>query len=181
MNVYMKRLAEEHLEMVMNWRMLPHVTQYLNTDPKLTLEGQKKWFERIKDDDSQMIWVVYVDDIPAGVIQLMDIDRTNSRCSWGYYIARQESRSLKLAMYLEWSLYDYVFETLGLHKLCNETFVVNKEVRKLHTLCGGHEDGIMPHQVFKNGEYFDVSIGSILDNEWKEIKGKYKYERYEFE
>lgn len=181
MKVYMKRLAEEHLEMVMNWRMMPHVTKYLNTDPKLTIEGQRKWFEQIKDDDTQLIWVVYVDDEPAGVIQLMDIDRTNCRCSWGYYIAEIDKRSLKLAMYLEWNLYDYVFDVIGLNKLCNETFALNSEVRKLHVLCGGHEDGILPSHICKNGEYFDVSVGSILKDEWYQARARHKYEKYDFE
>lgn len=181
MKVCMKRLAEEHLEMVMNWRMLPHVTKYLNTDPKLTIEGQRKWFNRVKEDDAQLIWVIYVDEVPAGVIQLMDIDRVNGKCSWGYYIAEVECRSLKLAMYLEWNLYDYVFDTVGLQKLCNETFVLNKEVIKLHTLCGSHEDAVLANEVCKNGQYFDVSVGSISADEWAEIKSKHKYDKYEFE
>lgn len=181
MTVCMKRLREDNLEMVMNWRMMPHVTKYLNTDPVLTIEGQKKWFSKVKNDDTQIIWVINVDDKPVGVIQLMDIDKTNSRCSWGYYIAEVESRSLKLAMHLEWNLYDYVLDTLGLNKLCNETFVENEQVRKLHILCGGHEDGVMPQQICKNGTYYDVSIGSILRDEWLNIRDGKKYEKYEFE
>lgn len=181
MKVCMKRLVRDHLEMVMNWRMSPHVTKYMNTDPKLNIEEQISWYDSVKNDDTQIIWVVYVDDEPVGVIQLMDIDRAKSQCSWGYYIARQESRSLKLAMYLEWNLYDYVFDVLGLEKLCNETFVLNKEVIKLHSLCGSHEDAVIPNQVCKNGQYYDISVGSILAKEWAEIKNRYKYDSYEFE
>ena len=181
MKVCLRRITEDDLEMVMNWRMLPHVTQYLDTDPKLTIEEQRAWFESYSRDDTHMVWIVCVEDKPAGVIQLMNIDRVNSRCSWGYYIAQLECRSLKLAMYLEWNLYDYVFDTLKLNKLCNETFAVNEQVRKLHILCGGHEDGLMPQQICKNGEYFDVSIGSILRDEWLEQRAKHKYEKYEFE
>lgn len=181
MNVVMTRLRESDLEMVMDWRMRPYVTEFMNTDPVLTIEGQKKWFERIENCNDQINWIINVDNHPVGLINVVDIDRINSRCSWGYYIAEKEIRSLKLALYLEWSLYDYVFEELKLHKLCNETWVENQQVVKLHIMCGGKQDGVMRHHIYKNGEYHDVSIGSILYEEWMEKRENTKYERFRFE
>ena len=181
MYVNMTRLREEDLEMVMDWRMRPYITKFMNTDPVLTIEGQKKWFDRIKDRDDQINWIIRIDDEPVGLINVFDIDRINSRCSWGYYIAEREARSLQLALYLEWSLYDFVFDELKLHKLCNETWVENQQVIKLHKMCGGKEDGIMRHHIFKNGEYHDVSVGSILADEWTVKRKNTKYERFSFE
>lgn len=181
MNVKMTLLREEDLAMVMDWRMRPYITQYMNTDPVLTLESQKAWFSRIKNDETQRNWIINYEENPIGLINVFDIDRINSRCSWGYYIAEQEFRSLKLAMYLEWNLYDYVFDILGLHKLCNETFLENKQVIKLHLLCGAKEDGIMRDQIHKNGVYHDVSVGSILSTEWKDKRKSTKYEKFLFE
>ena len=181
MNVIMTKLRENDLEMVMDWRMRPYVTEFMNTDPVLTIERQKEWFERISDRDDQINWIIILDEKPIGLINVFDIDRVNSRCSWGYYIAEKEARSLKLALYLEWSLYDYVFDVLGLHKLCNETFVENKQVIKLHIMCGAKEDGIMRQHIYKNGIYHDVSIGSIMDTEWYEKRKTTKYESFPFE
>jgi hypothetical protein len=181
MDVVMKRLCEEDLEMVMEWRMRPYVTQYMNTDPVLTIEKQIEWFERIKKRDDQMNWIVNVDGRPVGLINVFDIDRINLRCSWGYYIAEKEARSLQLALFLEWNLYDYVFDVLKLHKLCNETFVDNKQVIKLHIICGGKEDGVIREHIYKNGEFHDVSVGSILSDEWIAKRKTVKYERFFFE
>ena len=181
MNVAMTRLRESDLEMVMDWRMRPYVTEFMNTDPVLTIEGQKKWFERINHRDDQINWIIRYDDRPIGLINVFDIDRTNSRCSWGYYIAEKDVRSLQLALYLEWSLYDYVFDVLGLHKLCNETFVENKQVIRLHIMCGGKEDGIMRQHICKNGVYHDISVGSIIADEWFEKRKNTKYESFPFE
>lgn len=181
MDVSMKLLKENDLDIVMDWRMRPYITHYMNTDPVLTIEGQKKWFAKINNDDSQINWIINYNGIPIGLINVFDIDRVNSRCSWGYYIAEQEYRSLKLAMYLEWNLYDYVFNVLNLHKLCNETFTENKQVVKLHLLCGGKEDGILREHIYKNGIYYDVSVGSILCNEWNAKKKNLRYEHFDFE
>ena len=177
----MTRLRKDDLEMVMEWRMRPYITQYMNTDPLLTMDKQIRWYNKIKDSKEQIYWIIRYHSRPIGLISVFDIDRINSRCSWGYYIADKDARSLKLAMYLEWNLYDYVFDVLSLHKLCNETFAENKAVIKLHIMCGGREDGIMRQHVFKNGVYHDISVGSVIADEWFEHRKTVSYEKFEFE
>ncbi|MCD7806111.1 MAG: UDP-4-amino-4,6-dideoxy-N-acetyl-beta-L-altrosamine N-acetyltransferase [Lachnospiraceae bacterium] len=181
MNVTMTLLRKEDLALVMDWRMRPYITQYMYTDPVLTMEGQLKWFSRVCADPTQKNWIIRYEGQPVGLINVVGIDRVNSRCVWGYYVAEKECRSLKLATYLEWNLYDYVFETLGLHKLCNETFTVNKQVVRMHQLCGSKEDGILRDHICKNGIYYDVSVGSILAKEWMEKKKTVKYDVFPFE
>lgn len=181
MNVAMTLLRETDLPMVMDWRMRPDITRYMNTDPVLTIDKQQKWFDKVRGDKTQRHWLVNYEDIPIGLINIFDVDQVNSRCSWGYYIAETAYRSLRLAMYLEWSLYDYVFDVMKLNKLCSETFVDNKQVVKLHLLCGGREDGVMRQHIHKNGKFYDVSIISILASEWEEKKKELDYERFHFE
>ena len=181
MNVEMTRVREDDLDMIMDWRMRPYITRYMNTDPVLTREGQRKWFQHIQNSEDQIHWVIRLDGKPIGLINVVEIDRVNSRCSWGYYIAEKEYRSLQLAMFLEWSLYDYVFDVLKLHKLCNETWTENAQVVKLHIMCGSTQDGIMRQHIYKNGVFHDVSIGSILAEEWFSKRVNVKYDRFNFE
>lgn len=181
MDVKLLKVREDNLEQIMEWRMRPDITRYMNTDPELTLDGQKLWYYQIKDNPTQRHWVIYVDDVPSGVMQLFDIDSKNKHCSWGYYVANSTVRSLQLAVNLEWNLYDYVFDHLQLHKLCSETFVENKYVTKLHKLCGSRQDGVMRQHICKNGEYHDISIYSILADEWYEKRQSLSYPIYYFE
>ena len=181
MIVKMALLRESDLEMIMEWRMRPYITEYMNTDPELTLEGQKAWYDKIKNGGKEFNWIIQCDGVPVGLIRIMDIDRTNSRCSWGYYVAEKSYRSLKLALNLEWSLYDFVFDVLKLHKLCNETFAENQRVIKLHTICGSKVDGILRQHIYKNGVYHDISVGSIIADEWFSRRETVQYDRYYFE
>ena len=48
MSVTLRKVTEGDLEQIMRWRMDPEITRYMNTDPKLTLEGQKKWFAKMQ-------------------------------------------------------------------------------------------------------------------------------------
>ena len=41
MSVALRKINEEDLEQIMRWRMDPEITRYMNTDPKLTLEGRR--------------------------------------------------------------------------------------------------------------------------------------------
>ena len=43
MGINLRTIRDDDLEMIMNWRMRPDITKYMNTNPKLTLEGQRKW------------------------------------------------------------------------------------------------------------------------------------------
>ena len=44
MAITLREIAEEDLELIMKWRMSEDVTKYMNTNPKLTIEDQKKEF-----------------------------------------------------------------------------------------------------------------------------------------
>ena len=173
-------LEATDLEAVMNWRMLPHVTKYMNTDPALTLEGQARWFERVSSMGKLYYWVIHVDGAPCGVINLSDVDLTNKRCAWGYYVAEKKLRSFELAMALEMSLYDYAFDGLGLNKVTGESFSVNAVAIKMHELCGCKTEGVLRQHIFKNGQFYDVCVQSMLAEDWRGIRGGFNYQRIEF-
>lgn len=178
--VRLRPIREEELELVMNWRMHPDITRFMYTDPVLTMEMQRKWYEESKRDEHNIHFMIEVDGIPAGVMNITEIDRRNQRCSWGYYIAVKEKRSLQLALALEWNLYDYVFHVLGLHKLEGEIFAFNKGVIRMHQMCGSVIEGVRKQHILKNGEYYDVVEMGICREEWEEIRGRHTYERIPF-
>ena len=117
MSFSVREVGENDLENLMNWRMSPEVTDFLFTDCYLTIEGQKKWFYSLKERKDQIRWMVDVDGIPAGTIYLESIDYTKKRTSWGYFIGVKTLRSIQLAVALELSLYDYVFNKMGFEEI----------------------------------------------------------------
>lgn len=180
MDIKLRKIKEDDLEKIMYWRMDPEITRYMNTDPVLTLEGQKKWLNEISNKDTVRYWLIVVEGQPAGVICLLNIDWKNNICSWGYYIGEKSLRSLKLALSLEMSLYDYAFSTLGMNELLSDVFCLNEGVIKLHQACGGKIIKVVKNEVEKNGEFYDVAHISITKSEWNHIKLSKKYDRYIF-
>lgn len=178
-NAICRNIREEDLEMIMNWRMMPEITRYMNSDPKLTIEGQRKWFDKISKSETDRYWVLEVDGVPSGVVSLVDFD--GHKVHTGVYIAVKEKRSLKLTMYLQWNLYRYAFEHMGVAKVCEEVFEANKAVNRILDMCGSKREGLLRNHILKNGEYYNVVFRGILSEEWNQVKEKYSYDIITFE
>lgn len=181
MGITVRNIREEDLALIMQWRMSTDVTRYMNTNPKLTLEGQKKWLASISEREDVQYWLIEQDGVPVGVINLADIDYEKKSTSWGYYIGETRYRSLQLAISLEMSLYDYVFDVLELEELHNEVFSLNAGVVKLHLACGSHIVCEVEDEVEKEGVKYDITHISIDKKRWNEIRLNKKYEHIDFD
>lgn len=181
MSIKLRKITETSLPQIMHWRMLPEISQYMYTDPKLTMESQNHWFNRIRNDDNVRYWIIEVDDIEIGVLDIVDIDLTNLRCCWAYYIADGNFRGRGLGKILECNIYDYVFHRLNLNKLWCEVFTFNDSVIKIHQKFGSEIEGILRQHIFKNGQFYDVVRMGITKDKWNSIKDNYTYERIEIE
>lgn len=136
MSIRLRELREDDLENIMRWRMDPDITRYMNTNPKLTLEGQRKWFKAICGNTDVRYWLIEIDGESAGVINLTGLDRADGCAGWAYYVGEKRLRSMKTALALEMSLYDYVFDILHKKELIGDIFTLNKGVIQLHLYAG---------------------------------------------
>lgn len=178
-NAHCRQIKSEDLEMIMDWRMRPEITRYMNTDPKLTIEGQKKWLQKIQQSETEWSWILEVEGVPAGVVSLSNYD--GNKVYTGVYIAVKEKRSLKLTLYLQWNLYRYAFEHLHVNKVCEEIFSENKAVNRMMDMCGSKREGVLRSHIYKNGQYYDVVVRGILKEEWDSMKDNLKYDKILFD
>lgn len=176
----LRPIKGQDLELIMNWRMRPDITKYMNTDPVLTLETQKQWLKNINKDVSCKYWLIQVDEVPAGIINICNIDCEEKTCEWGYYIGENKVRSLKLALNLEWNLYHYVFDILNFKRLYSRTFEENKGVIKLHVACGSRIEKVLKNFIYKNGKTYHIVEMAVTQEEWNEKKKLIQYDNIEF-
>ncbi len=165
--------------MVMNWRMQPEITRYMNTDPVLDIEKQKAWFLRQQQDDTSYQWIIEADGEPVGVTSITGIDRRNGTCTRGIYVAVRQKRSFKMIQEIYASQYDFVFEQLGLNKIEIEVFEENKNVVLLAQMCGFIKEGVLREHICKNGRYYNIVQLGITKADWEAKKGKWNYQPIE--
>ncbi len=180
MAVTLRNIEEKDLEQIMNWRMDPDITRYMNTNPKLTLEGQKKWLASVSANPDVKYWMILVDGQEAGVINLTGLSNPDGDLGWAYYVGEKKLRSIKTALSLEMSLYDYIFDELHKNALYGDIFTLNQGVIKLHLLCGSEIVEEKKNHVCKEGVYYDVTFMRMTRDKWEEIRHAKKYDRIKF-
>lgn len=173
----LKKIKEENLQLIMKWRMSPEVTNYMYTNPKLTIESQQLWLASISKSQDVLYWMIEYDNVPIGVINICDIDIVNKKCSWGYYIGDTSFRGKGIATLLECNMYDYVFYNLGLNKLCSEIFETNDKVVKIHRKFGSEIEGLLREHIIKGTEKYNVVTMGILKQKWDTSCENFKYEK----
>ena len=180
MSVTLRGLEDGDLQRIMDWRMDPEITRYMNTNPKLTLEGQRRWLEGIRQNPDVRYWMIRVEGQEAGVINLTGLSRPDGVLGWAYYVGEKRLRSLKTALSLEMSLYDYIFDELGKKALVGDIFTLNRGVIQLHLLCGSQILEEKKAHVCKEGVWYDVTFMGITRERWEQIRGQKRYEKILF-
>ncbi len=180
MSITLRTIRESDLEQIMLWRMDEDITKYMNTNPKLTLEGQKKWLASIQGNSDVRYWVIEVDGVPAGVINLTGLNNPTGELGWAYYMGEKKLRSIKTALALEMSMYDYAFEVLGKKAVISDVFTLNQGVIGLHKLCGCEIVEEKKNHICKEGVWYDVTFMRMTDELWKQAKTGKKYENIQF-
>ena len=180
MSVTLRRIKEDDLLKLMNWRMDPDVTRYMNTNPKLTLEGQKKWFESISKDRDVSYYLIMIDNEDAGLLYLTGLSREDGVLGWSYYIGEKRLRSLKSAINIELALYEYIFNTLDKKALVSDVFSENKGVIGLHKMCGAKLIEVKEKHIEKEGIFYDVTFMEMTNEMWQEIGPTKKFEQIKF-
>lgn len=168
-----RKLREEHLEQVLQWRTQEDVTRFMNTDIEQDMKKQVDWFTKVTDSVTEKYWIIEVKNHPVGLIYLTDIDFVNLRTSWGFYIGEEEYRIY--GGLIPPYLYNYVFLELGLHKITAEVMCDNTNVIKLNKLHGCREVGIYKDHIYKRERFHDVMMMELLKCDWLTINKFKKY------
>ncbi|MFG6150047.1 UDP-2,4-diacetamido-2,4,6-trideoxy-beta-L-altropyranose hydrolase [Halobacillus sp. B23F22_1] len=168
-NFELKDLEERELETVLKWRNSDVVRSAMYTDHKITLEEHRKWFEGVKRDASTIIKLLYYKKAPIGLVNFSKIDRSNSKCFWGFYIG-EESAPKGSGTVLGLLALEFIFEHEGMHKVCAEVLVSNQRSMQFHKKLGFREEGRFIKHTLKNGQYMDVIPMAHFKDIWPEAK-----------
>ncbi|HKM32286.1 MAG TPA: GNAT family N-acetyltransferase [Oscillospiraceae bacterium] len=181
MKVELRSVTENELELLMNWRMRPDISQYMMNDVKLTMEMQRKWYEKLKTSDTQLRWIVWVDDVPIGSIYLLEIDHKNKNAELGVFIAETQYRNLKMLLYIHWNLFDYVFSETDLHRLYGCIMEGNEGMIRFNIANGSEVEGTLKEHIYKNGKFHNLTYVGITKDRWAEFRETVKYDVYPIE
>ena len=163
-NLKFRKLEETDLETMRRWRMLPEVTKYLFTDPVLTVEDQKQWYEEMKEKGDSIYWIVNFENIDIGYATLFNINKRMGES--GVYIGEIDYRRKGLSKIILRKIVEYAFETLNLHKLYGCVLSENYPALISYLKNGWKVEGVLRDHIFKHDRFYDVYMVTLFRAEW---------------
>jgi len=159
-------LMEEDLETLRKWRMKSEVTKYLYTDPILTIEDQKKWYEELQTK-FDAYWILNFKGVDVGYATLRDIK--NKSADPGVFIAETEYRRKGIAKSALISIQEFAFGPLDLHKLYGPILSENYGALLFYLKNGWKIEGVLRDHIFKD-RFYDVYMVALLKEDWLKFK-----------
>lgn len=169
--IILRDLTPDDRPRILTWRNSPEVAAFMYSDHAISRAEHDRWFDGLAGDPRRRYWIIEVNGEPVGLANLADIDRTNRRCAWAYYLASPSVRGLGVGSFVEFQVIEHVFGTLGLDKLWCEVLASNEAVWKLHMLHGFEREALFRRHVLKNGEPVDVIGLGLLAEDWAARRG----------
>jgi UDP-4-amino-4,6-dideoxy-N-acetyl-beta-L-altrosamine N-acetyltransferase len=166
----LRDLLPSDREQLLLWRNSPEVARFMYTDHQISREEHQRWFDRIQTDVTCRYWIIECDGVPVGLVNIYGRDERNSRCSWAFYIASSAARGKGVGSFVEYSVLHYVFDELGLYKLCCEVFGFNAAVVRMHEKFGFRKEGLLREHVVKGDRREDVVCLAMTRPEWQRLR-----------
>jgi len=135
----------------------PDVRKWMYTDHVIELNEHLSWINKIKTDQSQIIFVAMGEDsCPLGVVNISKIDPINNKAEWGYYLTKEARGGLGTA--LNYAIINFIFDVLNIQKLNGAVLEGNDDSIKLHKRFLFQDEGFRRANILKEGEYIGVHL-----------------------
>lgn len=170
--VRLRAIEKKDLKKLRDWRNDPDVKKFTREYRELSMQNQLQWLESLAKDRNTIMFAVETKKGKLiGCTGLTYIDWKNRKAEVSIYIGDKKYRKRGYGTDTLNTLMKYGFEELDLHMLFGEIFEYNEANIRLFEKCGFKRDGILRHRLYRDGKYWNSIFYSVLEDEWKKMKG----------
>lgn len=169
--VYLRPLRKSDAKLVAQWARQETEPEWSNGRPVYTASSVQKWFEELQKDEPQD-WIRFAvclreNDEMIGVVGIDDIDYQNRCAESESEISRPEYRGSGYGTEAKHLLFDYAFNTLGLHSLQSWVFFPNTRSAAALRKQGYRDAGREHWLLGVSGGYQNFATFDLLADEWR--------------
>jgi UDP-4-amino-4,6-dideoxy-N-acetyl-beta-L-altrosamine N-acetyltransferase len=165
----LRDIEESDLELVLQWRNSEQIRTKMFSDHIISFEEHQVWYKKLKQSHDNICRIFLYRGCPIGVVNISQIDKKNNKCYWGFFLGEQ-GVPYGSGTVMGYLALEYIFEILGVRKLCAEVFSFNFTSLNFHKKLGFCEEGLLIKHVLNNGEFKDVICLALFSNDWNENK-----------
>jgi RimJ/RimL family protein N-acetyltransferase len=149
------------------------VARFISPAPA-TIEGFQRfiaWAHRERERGNYVCFaaVPHGMNTAVGLFQVRQLEAGFATAEWGFALG---SPFWGTGMFVEGArlVLDFVFETLGVHRLEARAAVVNGRGNGALRKIGAVQEAVLRRSFLCNGQYIDQTLWSILDSDWRQEK-----------
>jgi len=167
-HVRLRQIEESDLPKLRDWRNSPYIRAYTREYRLLNMLNQKKWFESLFTDQSNIMFAIEKKDTKEiiGCCGLTHINWKEGNGEVSIYIGEREWQGKGCASDALQLLLKYGFEELRLHRIYATIFQYNNASVKFFERNGFKLEGKHREARFWKGKFHDELIYGILDHEY---------------
>lgn len=162
----LKDIQYEDLLLVLNWRNQNHIRNVMYNSDYISIKQHLAWYERLLKNEKAISKLFYFDSVPYGIVNINELNPINRSCEWGFYIGELNA-SRGMGTVLGYTALNYIFDELKLRKVNASVLENNPRSKHFHEKLGFSHDVTLREHIFKEGQFMDVNVYSILHEEWK--------------
>ena len=170
MDIQLRLITLDDLEMVRKWRNSVEVAPFMYTSNEILPEQQLEWFNKIKDDLTCRYWIIIYNDKAVGLASITGISKILNSCYWAFYLGDISNRGAGIGAKVEYNVIEFCFNELDINKLRCEVITFNEKVIQMHEKFGFRREAFYRQHVLKDNKFLDVVGLALLKQEWKQIR-----------
>mgnify|MGYP006298676563 CR=1 FL=1 len=167
--VFLRALELDDYKRSIKWRRDDEIWSMVG-GPKYFVSSvvEKSWVENsIKDDDINLAICLKNNNNYIGNVYLKDIDYINKTAESHILIGEKKLWGNGYGYEAEMLILKFAFNERNLNRIYAKILEDNVGSIKLHEKCGYKKEGVLRKAVYKKGEYKNLLIMSILENEFR--------------
>lgn len=179
--VYFRAFEEEDAPLIYQWMNDDELKKLsVGLNRRMCHEEALEWVRaRMKHNPYQVWWAICSKDTNKmiGYLSLTDIHYINRSANFSGIIIGDKDYQDGLAWIESYLfVYEYAFERLGLNRIFGSRLNEHKLTNAMSIAMFTKQEGLLRQAVYKNGQYHDLVIGSLLSAEYFEHKNNGDYE-----
>ncbi len=173
--VNLRPFSKDDISNVTRWINNPIVREFVSISFPKTEKQEEDWFLKLGGDENNIVLCIETKDgKPIGIMGVHKINWINRTCETGAIIGEEDFWNKGYGTDAKMHLLEYVFDTLGIRKVCSSVISYNKRSLNYSIHCGYKVEGRLRKHVFRKGKFWDLILLGLFRHDWYSIWKIYK-------
>lgn len=166
MHIQIRKFDEKDIPCKVRWINDEENNKYLHYDLPLREDKTLIWYKNNKDRMDRIDFTITYQNIPVGLIGLLNIDKKNKKAEYYICIGEKKYKGKGIAYNASKLLIDFAYNELDINKLYLYTEISNTAAQKLFEKVGFQQEGLLRNDLIYNGKIIDRYIYGLILEEY---------------